>query len=444
MGFHSSPQFSTMSDSQIPTTPTDSKPPSTHHEPAIETESQPNTPPDGGAAAWLVVLGAWCCSFSSLGWINSMGSFQQYYQIGPLHEYPTSTIAWIPSLQLFFLFALGPIAGILFDNYGPRPLVIGGTFLHVFGLMMASLGWRYAHFLVAQGVVSAVGVACLFTPALACISTWFSKRRALALSTLSTGASSGGVVFPIVVSRMIETIGFPWTMRTCALIILGLQFIAIFAVRSRTPPVSSEISAGRLSAPFREFPFLLLLFGVFVMTFGAYVPIVYIAVQGFQEAHMSNEMAQHLVAIYNASSLIGRLIAGYTADKLGRWNMFIICSMLSSLSIWALWFPAKSQPIAIGFAIMFGCTSGAFIGLSSTLPISVCPLPEYGYRMGIFWLSISLPALALSPVGGAILQSSKNGWLDLKIFSGVMCLVGSVIVLLSRLLYTKRKILTVF
>lgn len=31
-------------------------------------------PPDGGTAAWLVVLGAWCCSFSSPGWINSMCS----------------------------------------------------------------------------------------------------------------------------------------------------------------------------------------------------------------------------------------------------------------------------------------------------------------------------------------------------------------------------------
>ena len=26
---------------------------------------------DGGTTAWLVVLGAWCCSFSSPGWINS-------------------------------------------------------------------------------------------------------------------------------------------------------------------------------------------------------------------------------------------------------------------------------------------------------------------------------------------------------------------------------------
>jgi hypothetical protein len=31
--------------------------------------------PDGGAAAWLVVLGAWCTSFCSFGWINSQGIF---------------------------------------------------------------------------------------------------------------------------------------------------------------------------------------------------------------------------------------------------------------------------------------------------------------------------------------------------------------------------------
>lgn len=28
--------------------------------------------PDGGIVAWLVVLGAWCTSFCSFGWVNSM------------------------------------------------------------------------------------------------------------------------------------------------------------------------------------------------------------------------------------------------------------------------------------------------------------------------------------------------------------------------------------
>jgi hypothetical protein len=37
-------------------------------------EAKPATggPPDGGLTAWLVVLGAWCTSFCSFGWINSM------------------------------------------------------------------------------------------------------------------------------------------------------------------------------------------------------------------------------------------------------------------------------------------------------------------------------------------------------------------------------------
>jgi len=65
-------------------------------------------PPGGGTAAWLVLLGAWCCSFTSLGWINftshfgtaypslefiGVRSFQQYYEVGPLKEYSSSTIA---------------------------------------------------------------------------------------------------------------------------------------------------------------------------------------------------------------------------------------------------------------------------------------------------------------------------------------------------------------
>ena len=45
--------------------------------------------PDGGLSAWLVVLGAWCVSFCSYGWINS--------------EYNTSLIG-VPSGSGVFVF----------------------------------------------------------------------------------------------------------------------------------------------------------------------------------------------------------------------------------------------------------------------------------------------------------------------------------------------------
>lgn len=99
----------------------------------------PRSFPDGGLEAWLVVSGAFACLFCSFGWINAIGIFQTYYETHQLKNYSPSDIAWIPSLETFMMFAGGPICGKIFDNYGPRWLLLIGSFLNVFGLMMTSL-----------------------------------------------------------------------------------------------------------------------------------------------------------------------------------------------------------------------------------------------------------------------------------------------------------------
>lgn len=58
----------------------------------------------------------------------------------------------------------GPIVGIIYDNYGPRLLLAVGTVLHVFGIMMTSLGKTYYQILLAQGVCSAIGASMIFGP----------------------------------------------------------------------------------------------------------------------------------------------------------------------------------------------------------------------------------------------------------------------------------------
>lgn len=42
-------------------------------------------------------------------------------------------------MEVFMMFLGGPIFGKVFDNYGPRYLLLAGTFFHVFGLMTTSL-----------------------------------------------------------------------------------------------------------------------------------------------------------------------------------------------------------------------------------------------------------------------------------------------------------------
>ena len=152
--------------------------------------------PDGGAKAWLVILGGWCCLFVSFGWITSIGVFQDHYQKNQLKDYSPSTVAWIPALQACMMFLGAPFYGKIFDNFGPRHLLFFGTILHVFGLMMVSLSTTYTQILLSQGICSPLGASATFYAAINSGSTWFSKRRALALGIESSGSSLGGVIFP--------------------------------------------------------------------------------------------------------------------------------------------------------------------------------------------------------------------------------------------------------
>lgn len=69
------------------------------------------------------------------------------------------------------MFFASPLAGRLFDNYGPRIPIAIGTFMHVFGLMMTSISHKYYQFMLSQSVCSGIGASLIFTPAMAAVST---------------------------------------------------------------------------------------------------------------------------------------------------------------------------------------------------------------------------------------------------------------------------------
>ncbi|KAL8720218.1 MAG: hypothetical protein Q9225_002880 [Loekoesia sp. 1 TL-2023] len=165
-------------------------------EPQYRPATAAGLPPNGGARAWLVVLGGWCCYLSSYGWLSSIGVFQTYYEQNLLRTYSSSTIAWILSVQVFVLNGMAPINGKVFDSYGSNALITTGTFLHVFGIMMISLSKEYYQLFLAQSVCSGIGAAMLFHGATNAVATWFSSRRGLALGLASSGASIGGVIVP--------------------------------------------------------------------------------------------------------------------------------------------------------------------------------------------------------------------------------------------------------
>ncbi|KFZ23729.1 hypothetical protein V502_01794 [Pseudogymnoascus sp. VKM F-4520 (FW-2644)] len=362
--------------------------------------------PDGGLEAWMVVAGAWGSSFCSWGWINSVGVFQEYYEKNILKEYSPGTVSWILCLEAFFVLALTPLIGKLFDRYGPRWLLLVGTFLHVF--------------------------------ALNCVVGYFDKRRSTAFGIVATGSSTGGVIFPIMISRLIDNIGFPWAMRATALLILVVLATTNLTVKSRIPLNPSPFSAKEYFIPFKRIAFSLTSFGNILFAFGSFVPMTYLVVQAVSMG-MDKRLAQYLVAIVNGSSMAGRIGAGLLADIYGPFNTWISVTYAVGILVLSLWIPATNDASIIAFASLFGICFGAYAAIQPALVAHITPIADIGICTGLYFAVSSFSQLVSGPIAGHTLETSGGSYLEMKIMSGFLCLAGATFALGAKLHATGYK-----
>jgi MFS family permease len=200
--------------------------------------------------------------FSGRGFVNSFGVFQSYY-VEALGR-PPSDISWVGSIQVFLIFFIGTFTGRLTDAGYFKQVIFVGTILQVLSIFMASLSTQYWQVFLAQGVGAGLGNGCLFCPAISLVSTYFSKKRGLAIGIMTAGSATGGLVFPIMIQQLLPRIGFGWTMRILGFVGLTCLVIVNILSKQRLPPRRSgpivEWSA------FKEAPYVLTALGMFFVS----------------------------------------------------------------------------------------------------------------------------------------------------------------------------------
>lgn len=308
---------------------------------------------------------------------------------------------------------------------------MGGTVVYVFGLMMTSLAHQYYQFILAQSIVASIGSSAAFQASLVAVSTWFYRRRAAALGIMVSGSSLGGVVLPIMMSRMIDAdidnVGFPWTIRAVAFLFLGLLIVTCLTVRARIPPRPRPISLTEYRENLRDPDLMLIVAASFLFFWGMFLPFNYIILQA-QDQGMDPTLTTYLLPIMNAVSIFGRILPGLAADKIGRYNVMIGISLLSAVVTLGLWIPGKSNGAIIAFVVIFGFSSGGYISLGPALVAQISDIRHIGIRTGIVFALQSFGALTGSPIGGAIVAAQGGSYLGLQLFCG-LAMAGSACVL---------------
>lgn len=273
---------------------------------------------------------------------------------------------------------------------------------------------------------------------IACVSGWFDSRRGTAFSILATGSSLGGVVFPILITKLINNVSYGWAMRTGAFLIAAMLTVTNLTVRqhSNIRP-RKEFSLGMLKRPFSELRFVLLLAGLALVPFGLHTPITYLPTLAIHVG-VTKDLAQNLVSVYNGASLFGRICSGLMADRFGRFNIFITSCYVAGVLVVAMWIPGTAAAVTIAFAGMFGLFSGAYIALVSALVAQISPIEEIGYRNGISNLAQSIGGLLSTPIAVIILQQ-PNGGVWVKVYAGTFLLLGTNGVFFSQLVKIRPK-----
>jgi MFS family permease len=303
------------------------------------------------------------------------------------------------------------------------------TITYVVGLMLVSVCNEYYQFILTQAVVMGTSVAFLQFPAFAVVSQYFSRKRAAALGLIVSGSSIGGVVFPIMLSKMLNSsdLGFGWAIRIVGFIVLPFMIFACLAIRPRVPPRQTTLF---LKEAWKQPKYVLLIVGLFFMMMGMWTPVFYIPIYAIQNG-MSTTLASYMLAIINASTTFGRIIPGVFADKFGRINTFAFAGISTGITVFCIDLPKTNAGIII-YSVFFGFVSGTIISSASAAVSQCTDDPQnIGTYMGMGMGLTAFAVLIGPPINGAFIDQ-YGGFQQVSIFSGAVSLFGGLVAVASK------------
>ncbi|KLO18301.1 MFS general substrate transporter [Schizopora paradoxa] len=417
-----------------------------------DVDSVPNAPGEKlskkyDTEAWMTLVGAWLIVFVGFGYMNAFGVYQDFYTREFLSNKTSSQISWIGSIQVFLLMGAGLFTGRLFDRGYFYHLIWAGSSLTVFSLFMLSLtkqGQYYQVFL-AHGVGLGIGSGLSFIPALAVLAQHFPDlhERAKMMMIVASGSSVGGLVHPIMLNHLFnDKLGFHNGVRVSAGMNTALLLLALLLLRAkydhgrgRAPDlIPIHVALEKFA---KDYVYVLFVIGAMMVVCGLYCPLFYIQLDAVKRGLDSN-FSFYTLSILNAASIFGRVVPGLYTREVGITNLLLFvgaaCGVLNLAMV-----AVKTVAGFTIFAILYGFFSGAYVSIMTPMMALLADHPsEIGVRIGIAFTIIGVGPLFGTPVDGALLSSNFTWWKPM-VFSGIMCLAGTVIFFAGRIAFGRRK-----
>jgi len=279
---------------------------------------------------------------------------------------------------VFFGFAIvapvfGLLVGALIDRLGARLSILLGVALVGPSLfLLGSITSLRQYYLLCFAEVTGYVLAGPI-PNQVLIANWFTGRRGRAMGYAYLGLGLGGAVSPLLINRLIANLGWRRSFEVIgALIVMVLLPVGAWITRSSPgdmglrpdgilvdsegrPRKNANSFSLRQAAGTRDF--WLLLAGS-TLVIGAIGTVIFHFILFLKDEGYSSSWASRARSVLLLSSLAGRVVVGYFADRFTRKNVMALFYLVLALAI-PLLFWAHHPRVVLGFAIVFGFAMGA-------------------------------------------------------------------------------------
>ncbi|KAJ7629386.1 major facilitator superfamily domain-containing protein [Mycena polygramma] len=415
---------------------------------------QPEQIPDGGLEAWAAVAGGFMLYVTGLGYFNAYGVYQDFYVREFMTEHSPAEIAWIGSCQIALQFILGLPVGKAFDAGYFHHLMIVGSLVYCFSLWALSLAkpnqssspralvtsassyFIQVHVKLTFAILGmGVGQGLTFLPALGVAAHHFSRRRGMAIGIMTSGASVGGIIFPIMLNNLLFRHGFVVGVRATAALITGLMLFANLLIRPRYPK-NRPVSKASLRLILTDLPYMTFVVGGIFIMLGLFYPIFYLQLYAIQQG-IREQIAFDTITLINAGGIVGRLIPNLLSDRIGSFNVIIPVVFSTAACILAMLAVTLNAGGLIAISLLYGAMNAGYVSMTPALLADLSnDRSEIGLRMGLWFTFTAAAALAGQPLSGTLILGNFR-WSTA--FAGGTVFVGGCLAILSRFFFLRKR-----
>ncbi|KAF9893831.1 hypothetical protein FE257_010001 [Aspergillus nanangensis] len=260
-----------------------------------------------------------------------------------------------------------------------------------------------------------------------------------------------GVVLPFIASVCLDRFGARTTLQAWTVTTLLSTVAALPFVKPRIPPAQNT-SVQRLDLTFLKLvSFWMLQLANVIQSFGYFLPTTYLPSYSTTAVGLSNTTGTLLVALFNATSVVGGIVLGTLCDRFAVTNIMLVSSVGSALSVFLFWglstspsssaeYPQAAIALLTLFSITYGFFAGGFSSTWSGVLTQIkqeVPSMETGLVFGLLAGGRGIGNVISGPLSTALIKQgsiggSENGEFGystqygaLIMFTGVTAFLGA-------------------